>query len=61
MKEAIKEISCICHSIPMFKILEICREKGMRGVGDLQKYNICATKCKLCIPFVNKEIDKDPW
>jgi hypothetical protein len=40
-------ISCICHNIPLEEAIQ-----KAPSLGDLQAAGICATKCKLCVPFL---------
>jgi hypothetical protein len=47
-------IKCICHNISISEIIINAQSKKLGGLSleELQKEKICATKCKLCIPYI---------
>ena len=47
------DIKCICHNTSL-------REAAQKAasVGELQELKICATKCKLCVPYLEDKFKK---
>jgi len=43
---------CVCHNIPLDKIAQAILQGDT--LQNLQQNKICATKCKLCIPYINQ-------
>lgn len=51
------DIHCICHRISIERIARIALANNYT-INDMQKRRICATKCKLCIPYIEEKIKK---
>jgi len=48
-------MDCICHDISFKEILSKVQPLGENiTIEKLQELNICATKCKLCIPYIKE-------
>lgn len=47
------DIKCICHNISLTEAA-----KKAASVEELQKLKICATKCKLCVPYIEQILKK---
>jgi len=43
---------CICHNIPLDEIAKMIRQG--ETLLNLQQNKICATKCKLCVPYIHQ-------
>jgi bacterioferritin-associated ferredoxin len=52
------EIRCICHDISLSEIAAQSKKLGGISLEELQKQKICATKCKLCIPYIQAFLKK---
>lgn len=50
------DIRCICHNISIKEISALVKQGGY-SLSKLQENGVCATKCKLCIPYIEKEIN----
>lgn len=43
---------CICHRLSFREIKKISEDKGLQTVEELQEKKICATNCRLCVPYL---------
>lgn len=45
---------CVCDDISFKDLKQLCHEEGFKNVHQLSEANICATNCKLCVPYIHK-------
>lgn len=45
---------CVCDDITFKEIKKISLEMGAKNVNQLSEANICATNCKLCVPYIHR-------
>lgn len=45
---------CICDDISFKELKQLSYEKGYKNVHQLIEGKICATNCKLCVPYIHK-------
>jgi len=45
---------CVCDDITFKEIKKLAMERGYTKVSQLSNEQICATNCKLCVPYVHR-------
>ncbi len=48
---------CVCNKISFRELKEIFEANKCKNIDDLRKHTLFSTKCKLCLPYVNKMIE----
>lgn len=43
---------CVCHSIDFVDIKEYVKENSIETINELQKADVCSTKCHMCEPYI---------
>lgn len=51
-------MNCICHNKSFEEIISLSKKEGISSIQELQDRNVCATKCKLCVPYLIEILEK---
>ena len=43
---------CVCHNIDFIDVKKYVQENKIETVRELQRDEVCSTKCKMCEPYV---------
>ena len=48
---------CVCHHIEFVNVKEYVQEHNIETVSELQRDEVCSTKCQMCEPYVELMIE----